>query len=195
MATKKEIAKLVRGLEGGYMTQCSKWTEAQWRQVYHRWFEVLGPVPLPLLEAASKYCALTEKWFPQPSQIVDAMVILRGMAEGQPSPEKAWEEARSLVTQRWFEDEQRGKTVYRLMRPEDCSHPFVWETITAITADRLKQGVNESHDYAQFKAHYTGLCRRQQQLDVVTALLTEMQGVPRLTSKAQPAIAAETGRF
>ena len=196
MATKAEITALVKNLEGGYMTQCSKWTRAQWAQVYHRWHEVLGPVPLPLLEAAAKYCALTEKWFPQPSQIVDAMVTLRGMVQGLPTPQAAWEEARALVKQRWFRDEQRGKTVYRLMKPTDCSHPLVWQTMEAIGVDRLKAGDNESADYAQFRSHYEGLCRRQNQVDVVDALLPEVQAGKMLpATRERIAAVSEARRF
>ena len=173
MATKAEITALVKNLEGGYMTQCSKWTRAQWAQVYHRWHEVLGPVPLPLLEAASKYCALTEKWFPQPSQIVDALVTLRRMTTGVPDKVAAWREARRLAAKRcWREDDE---LVARDVQEADCSHPMVYQAIQSFGLRELRASDNSAPDRKHFWDTYERLCRREEEADVVTALLPEVE--------------------
>jgi len=195
MATKAEITKLVRGLEGSYPGQCAKWSEALWAQVYHDWNELLAPVPLPLLEAAVKYCKLNEEYFPQPNKIVAALKILWRMAGGVPTPEDAWQEARALIGKRCWWSEDGKELVGRDVQESDCSHPLVFAAIASMVLRDLRASDNDVWVGREFRRTYERVCSSQQQIDVVRALLPEMQGVPRLTSKAQPVIAAETGRF
>jgi hypothetical protein len=197
VATLDEVVEVVQEFEGAYMGQCAKWDTAQWTKVYHQFHDVLADVPYPLLKLASRYWRSTEKWFPQPSLLFDALLRLKSMAEGVPDKFEAWEEARKLAVKRAWWNEGGTGLVARDVMESDCSHPMVFAAITKYGLRELRQSDNGAPDRKHFWDTYEGLCKRQHEDDVVRLLLPEVREAMGRLGEVQKRIAAvaEDARF